>query len=169
MRVSLARASGSKKWGLVAGEHFGYELSTADPECTLVAEYRFVHGSDQHFHVLVYNKSGPPIPEQIQRQAVLQCFKRTSAGSAFLKAMSFFVLILLLLGMNSTCQRFWRQSVEERANMGWISVRPVCENRIAFLGLATLGVIAAYSAVIVHFRVRGVKQFLSDHQHPKSH
>lgn len=145
----MSKTTGSKKWGVIAGDHFGYELDT----CTVLGEYKIDYQLAKALHIMIYEKDG--VIGSAPKKRMIPRFRRATVGGAFLKAGFFAVLMLVLLSTNSVCRKY--------ANTGdtnIFSMSTVCEHKNIAVFIFAVLLIAAYTGIVVYFRIRSIKKDL---------
>lgn len=145
IRVSLWRETGDRRWGIVSGDFFGYELGSKIQECNLLLECEFqyeLYGSHL-FHALIFNKAATRA--KFQRHMDI---KNLGISTGLLsKIVCFALLMSLLYWIRSICQ----ESAEETQGV-------VCRYKYVVMVILALMIIVVYTVCIVYIRIRNIRQ-----------
>jgi len=142
IRITLWRETGDNKWGIIAGDSFGYELGTETHECNFLIECEFEYGSHM-FHALIFNKAGARIKIKDDID-VTKLGLKTSFKS---RIVCFALVMLLIIWMNSSCQK------AKKENQGII-----CKYKYISMIILTLIIIIIYTIIILYIRIRDMKK-----------
>ncbi len=163
--MDVARLTSNKRWGLVAGERFGYEMGEEEAECMMVAEYMLNCGDGRSFHMMLYNKNGA---KSQRKNSGLPRIRPATVVGALGKAVCFTTMLVVLIAINSTCQPYGKMSDSERQKLGWMSMGMVCQHRMAFIFALAFLLIGVFTCGSLYLRTRHMRQLAQASQHPKS-
>ncbi len=151
LRARLGSVTENFKWAVISGKHFAYEFGRDEPECQLLAEYKFYYqnggaGPKKAFHVLVYNKDGIYTPAL---QGLLKRIKRDHFGGGFAKTAMFCLMILGYFWVNSRCRTYSAAKASGSAvpsPLSKFSMDTICEYKNTFFFSMALIFVVTFAA-----------------------